>query len=388
MEKIEPYQILYENRYKATIQEYAKNISEIWPQDREKTPIFFWHYIVKHSSDVCENVRKNEWQDVVSSLANVIVWWLSFINHITTEPTDDLSDNIVPWININPNDIVWYKYPGFCSNCFGRKLYLKDKTIFEQKIDENILKNGTVMKVIEELKNNPSCTCLSEKDKVENMSPNYKKIFKKILIYYAVNNKDPIYESMYKNVEMLKIIFSNNADALTIDELAFHLLEEVGEVSTAITDLFMMNINTRSRMNINDKQYKDMLLEREEKVIKFCEELADVFSWSTTLLLKINKYLNSTTKFIKIYYGKEQLSKPFTEALDKIIDNTKNLIDLIWLINKDGNILVCERCKKFPCNPNSEKHKGKRGYIRGTINKTNQDLFKNGSNVFKNYRKV
>lgn len=378
MKNFEPYHVKYSNRKKATIAQYANNITEIWPQDKEKIPVLFWHYVVKHSSDVCENVRKNEWELVVSSLANVIVWWLSFVYHITTKIDNPRPrvHYLVPFVFINPNNIIWYKYPGFCQNCFGRKLYLKDKTLFSKNIDINILKNKTVKKIINELKRNPACTCLSEKNKVENMSREDKKIFKKILLYYAVNNKEKKYDSMYENIEMLKKIYINNVDALTIDEIAFHLLEEVGEVSTAITDLYMMNTGNKNK--------SDLLNEREEKILNFCEELADVFSWSTTLSLKINKYLSSTTKYIKTFNPEGSLTDSFVEILDKIVDNTKNLVDIIWLVHKSDDILVCEKCGESPCNPNSEKHKGKRGYIK-TIRKNQMELFENGSNIIKKY---
>ncbi len=336
----------------ATIEEYAEAIAGIWPQDRQRPLWLLWIHVLSHATAVCEEVRRNRWHKVAKELAEVVVWWLTFVRRVCIPPARNVGDaaKIVPYIGSTPSDIVWFKYPRLCPVCFGRWLWQNgqgaedaSRLVGERQKDINAY-----------FRANPYCTCLAAKGDVEERDGGFKKFTKSCLREYARrmrHHRKP--QSLREMAEMVKGIFANNIEVLSVEEIAFHLLEEVGEVSKSLASLFMQDIEPLEE--------GAFLAERREKVTDFAEEIADVFSWSVSLLAKIYRFLECAAEFAAEY--KTVAGTP--ELVRGNLDRTRNVVDLIWAIYGKGSILVCEQCREFPCNPEHPAHEGKRGQLAG-----------------------
>lgn len=340
------------NPNEASLEEYAEAIGNIWPLDQDRPIWLLWLHVLSHATLVCEEVRKNRWHKVAKELAEVVVWWLTFVRRVTLPPAKKVSeaDKIVPYIGSTPSDIVWFKYPAVCPVCLGRWFAENCKTTSEVfgLVSQNFKKINLFFK------ENPNCTCLAAKQGVEERDEAFKRFTKQCLHEYArrtrKRRRPPSLRGM---AEMLNSIFANNIEVLSVEEIAFHLLEEVGEVSKSLSMLYMQDIgNFEAESFLQDRRYR---------VVDFAEELADVFSWSVALLAKIYRFLECAAQFAAEYKTVESMP----ELVRGNLERTSNIVDLIWTIYGKGSMLVCEQCREFPCNPAHPAHEGKRGQLAG-----------------------
>jgi NTP pyrophosphatase (non-canonical NTP hydrolase) len=340
------------NPDEASIEEYAEVIGNIWPQDKERPIWLIWIHVMSHATVVCEEVRKNRWHKVAKELAEVLVWWLTFIRRVTQPPPKNVSDavKIIPYIAVNPSDIVWFKYPRLCPVCFGRWVH----SHCQPTEDIPRLISGKLREIKHFFKENPQCTCLAAKHDVEERDGQFKTFTKLCLKEYAKKTRKLRRPNSLKEMaEMLNDIFANNIEVLSVEEIAFHLLEEVGEVSKSLSALFMQEIP--------EADFDAFLKERETKAADFAEEIADVFSWAVSLLAKIYRFLECAAQFAAEYKTVEGMP----ELVRGNLERTRNIVALIWTIYGKGSMLVCEQCKEFPCNPDHPAHEGKRGQLAG-----------------------
>ncbi len=338
------------NPDEASIEDYAEAIGSIWPQDLDRPIWLSWIHVLSHATVACEEVRRNRWHRVAKELAEVVVWWLTFTQRVTKPPKKmSEADRLVPYIGSTPSDIVWYKFPGLCPVCLGR--WLADHCAITP--DANVLISEKMREINAFFKENPRCTCLAAKKDVEERDEAFKSFIKACVRAYARKVRSKRKPTSMKGMAgMINTIFANCIEVLSVEEIAFHLLEEVGEVSKSLASLYMQDIQDPS---------PDFLKERQDKVIDFAEELADVFSWSVSLLAKIYRFLECAAEFAAEYKTVEGTP----ELVRGNLDRTRNIVDLIWTIYGKGSILVCEQCKEFPCNPDHPAHEGKRGLLAG-----------------------
>jgi len=371
--------LTYTDRQQYTIDEYANEIEYIWKSDNERPIHILWLYVLKHATSVCEEIRKNSWDKAAEHLAEVIVWWLSFAKRVTTKPEDTVNDasEIVTRISGDISNIIWFKYPGICSTCFSRWLWT-EKGPWTKTDSGFVNAKGKYIKDIiseqcEYIEDDfRECRCLAMKNvEVRNEDLNYKNFAKNATFEYA-NIKIEGKPISFLNIsKMLQKIFENNINVLSIDNIAFHLLEEVGEVSTALVSLYSQELS-----HDDDSYLRLFSLERYDKVLEFSEELSDVFSWSMSLLSKISNYLKCADNFAKSFarrrvdmdgldgYSRELIENT-SKGIEPIISKTNNIIELVWDIYGKSGKLVCEKCKKAPCDQNHPIHKGNRGFLKG-----------------------
>jgi NTP pyrophosphatase (non-canonical NTP hydrolase) len=340
------------NPDEASIEEYADVIGSIWPQDRDRPIWLVWIHVLSHATEVCEEVRKNRWHKVARELGEVVVWWLTFVRRVTREPAKNTSEavKLVPYINTSPSDIVWFKFPGVCPVCLGRWIHTHCRPT--EAVAKLISKRLPEINAFFE--ENPRCTCLAAKRAVEDRDDGFKKFTKQCVQEYARQRRQERKPASLKDMaEMLNDIFANNIEVLSVEEIAFHLLEEVGEVSKSLANLFMQEIR--------DGETEAFLKEREEKALDFAEEIADAFSWSVSLLAKIFRFLECAAEFAADYKTVEGMP----ELIRGNMGRTRNIVDLIWTIYGKGSMLVCEECGEYPCNPEHPAHLGRRGNLAG-----------------------
>lgn len=365
--------VTWEQRYSASIDAYASDIQNIWRRDLKRPVLFQWLGVVSHASALVEEVRKSAWGDVALQLAEVFVWWLSFINRINKAPNPqickrsdlNLSDAIF-YLNCPASDIVWSKFPNVCPVCFGYHLLVQEvgeefanNMIVEERRDEFDkidTADENISEVYRTVKNKP-CECLARKQLIEKRSEAFKDWVKERVLKLAEMKKDTEKPQSLKDLEgSLSIIFQPNISLLSADEIAFHLLEEVGEVSRALGRLHLQP----------HKDQKRFLNEHRARREAVREELADVFSWIVTMRVKCYSILmcaaDFTEKRIIEEYAKDTVRKYLTPA--------SNLVELLWNVYArfapfEYKDLRCEVCGKRPCNPRHKEHVADRGELFG-----------------------
>ena len=246
--------------------------------------------------------------------------------------------------------LVWFKFPGVCPVCLGRWIHAH----CQPTEDVYALISGRLPEINAFFQQNPQCTCLAAKREIEERDDRFKKFTKQCVQEYARQMRQERKPTSMKGMaEMLNGIFINNIEVLSVEEIAFHLLEEVGEVSKSLANLFMQEIA--------DDGTEAFLKERQEKALDFAEEIADAFSWSVSLLAKIYRFLECAAEFAAEYKTVEGIPELVRGNMERI----HNIVDLIWTIYGKGSMLVCEECREYPCNPEHPAHAGRRGNLAG-----------------------
>jgi len=154
----------------------------------------------------------------------------------------------------------------------------------------------------------------------------------------------------------LKIIFDPNISALTLHEITFHLLEEVGEVAEALSLL-----HQQPHEGITPRHFKN---EREIRLLNVCEELADVFAWIISLLEKTNLMLKCALDYVDVSWH----SKPSSDFIKDLLQPTSNIVDLVWHTYTKADKhehMVCEECEQSPCNAEHPNHSENCGMLFG-----------------------
>jgi len=343
--------VTYPNRYTASIDDYISDALWIWHRDaKERTVFDLWLHVVDHCSRLVEAVRKERPKEVIDDLANTFMWFLSFIAQ-THQSENDLDIHFL--LRIMPSDIIWNKYPARCPACFdfymaqelGAKNPEEAKSILDQKRDSL---HGQITEAAKQAEPTTAivCECLSHIGFAEERHKIYKSINKQLdefrLIYADETRKLNKKVVGIKALEdMFENIFHNSYEVFSIQNIAFHLLEEVGEVTQSIKDLYTYD---KVREPFSEAS-------REHRLRKFEEELADVFSWIFALMLKIRRvYYRDAQEYFKTLIPKDsplKLDFDFTERL--------HLADIIWAkygTDRDGRsrtTLFCTGCYTAPC---------------------------------------
>lgn len=363
--------VSWDKRNRASIDDYAWDIQQIWPRDLERPVLYQWLGVVAHATALIEEVRKGAWGDVAVELAEVFVWWLSFISRLNQSPNIEicersdlsLSDTIF-FLNCSVSDVVWSKFPNVCPVCFGHDLLVREKgeetakrMIVEETKGEfdKIGEDENISTLYETLKNKP-CACLARKQLVEKRQESYKDWVRDIIFKLAEMKKDDKPKSLKDLEDSFVRVFEPNITVLSVDEIAFHLLEEVGEVSRALRDLHLQPHGSEDEFLEDHKQRREAVR----------EELADVFSWIITMRAKSHKILMCAADFS----GKRSTEKYARDTVKRYLEPASTLVALVWNVYAphapDQYIeLKCEVCETRPCDHEHEKHISDRGALFG-----------------------
>jgi NTP pyrophosphatase (non-canonical NTP hydrolase) len=215
----------------------------------------------------------------------------------------------------NFSEIAWNKYPGVCPVCFWRRY-----------------KNGETAPA----KMKKPCDCLifnvEDRDKVNTDKEKKKKAAEKLdrvkkLRNYARVNSGEKPNSIDEWQENFRKLYLANLMHTSLVDIAFHLLEEVGEVSDAMVRMYTYTGDLDSMPKLNQ-----VWLE---------EEIADVFSWLLTLVNSLQIM--------------PDIAKGFLEYLDvnklKFSDEKIMLSKILWhrYGSDDNQAFWCPICKKLKC---------------------------------------
>lgn len=261
--------------------------------NNQRTPSDIWLLLMEDASKVAESIRKQKYADTLEPLAHVFNWTCSIAWRFTR---DDMRE---AKITIPLSSIIWNKYPNHCPYC-GK----------------------------------PSCICPVNVEYLEKMTDEEKKKRARDMAEFLSTEQARIYQippTLDGFTDMFNSIFSGAHYVKHIEDIAFHFLEEVGEVSSCLRDL-------------RDMHEKKELQKVDEYRKNLEDEIADIFSWTTSILLKLNYILGAGKKFDEIYHHNKN---------PKDVEQTVNLLlsDITWRAfqTPDGKKLWCPTCRGETC---------------------------------------
>ena len=246
--------------------------NEIWTlyghHDKRRSIPLMWLSVVEYASKIAEDVRRYAYNDLLDHLAHAFTWIASFIGKCNNDNEISPSFKFIDTFA----DIVAFKYPRVCGLC-----------------------------------ENATCTCGLVRDAIESISgkrAEYKGLLDRRKKFH-IQNSGYRKKKVDDWVRMFESIYGNIVKGLTLEHIAFHFMEEVGEVSTAIRKLveneaeFPSEIKkihsiekavekyTQSNINVALRSAIGLKL-------MLAIEIADSFSWWSSVYLKVEQILRET----------------------------------------------------------------------------------------------
>lgn len=229
-----------------SLDDWVKMFEEIYGEkNKGKTDEEIWLHVVEEVAELAEDLRKQhvrprynkkgELEGAVINIADTFAWLCAFVSK-----------------RGSLEEIVWHKYPNICSYCF---------------VDTN-------------------CLCIAK------MSYMDKEEREKKLETYRRKKDRPV--TLFDWQKMFERIYGNVNRVVTLEQIGFHLMEEVGEVAREI----------RLR---HEQELKD--------------ELADVFAWIVGITIKSGELIGEELRLDDIIWERYPNKCPHCQSkpcIDKI----------------------------------------------------------------------
>ena len=252
--------ITKDNIGKMSLDDFVDAVSGIYSKQDEKRSIWdIWFHATHHAASIGEEVRKQKPGDkLLEAVADFSMWLFTFVGKIKDDVGVPLGKPERPEesairISHEFSELIWNKYPNMCPVCFWRRI--------SKGMDTS------------ETGFNDPCDCLLhevESRAQTQIKEHIKKLHK--YIETADGNK-PIFVDEWQ--KMFFNIYEANLRHFTLTDIAFHLLEEVGEVSNAMVRMYTY---TADEFQSGEPSWRLIYLEN---------EIADVTSWVFTLVNKL-----------------------------------------------------------------------------------------------------
>jgi len=296
--------VTMQNYRKSNIDDLVRDFYYIFrAKDKERSLLDIWMHAVEHASRLAEEIRRERYDRVEQELAGVFAWVASFIANCGTkqEPAERILKLNYPLLS----DIIWNKYPKRCPVC-----------------------------------ENPECACLVRLEEVEKRSQKeadrLKRERKARIAARARKTRARKIRSIIALEEMFYGIFKRNIFAFPIENIGFHLLEEIGEVSIAITGAYTYILRKKGKEPRAD--------ELQARIESLEEEVADVLSWLFSLSCKLREMFKSVDRYVALRVLEGPMSvtlAPYIYLADSIMHGYSK--------GGRGGKLECRRCHTAPC---------------------------------------
>ncbi|MCH8061888.1 MAG: hypothetical protein IH861_05235 [Chloroflexi bacterium] len=302
-----------------TLDEFVSAIPRIYSKKDENRSVWdVWLHANHHAAAIGEEVRKGGHQiELLEEISHFSMWLFTLLHKLQGEigtknyPLESDQEAVIK-ISSSYSELLWNKYPRMCPVCYWRRT--KGNRDLEHKPDFS-----------------RNCDCLLFD--VEKRDPSQKRDHVRALRSYSKANLDVKPTSVDEWQRSFSAIFRSNLRHLTLESVAFHLLEEVGEVSDAMARMY-----TYSRDSIRDGEVLDG--EPSWSQIWLEEELADVTSWLFALVEKMD-FIRETADIYDNWRFDENIisRKPI------------RLSEIIWRSYGSDNLeeFWCTHCKKPVC---------------------------------------
>lgn len=312
----------------ATLDDLIQDIHIVWvKKDSQRTIYDTLLHTVNHASKLGEQVRRGEYKGVLDELGDTVMWFLTLVGKLQ-QPVEQRSktnrEAILFYTPRTLTDIVWNKYPYVCPACFLR-LSRENTSVDPWK---------------------RPCDCLLNPRLAEERTEEEKAETEMALRDFAENHKDNKVEKLAGLEEMFASLFVANYENLPLESIAFHLLEEVGEVSDALIRMYTYNTN----------RTPDPGQIFESRRAHLESEIADVVSWIFAVSIKV-KLLFKIYDKLPSKVGLEPFETTSTPRAQQI-----NLANILWNRYGDRNtgFLYCPSCGRDECDCKLKFYKTKK----------------------------
>jgi len=252
-EYITAFSIAFRKEREADRQKYGELAREI-----------IWLHVIEEISELAEALREMNLGLIYQNIASAFSWFCVFINElrqtednfikvildtinkaigrVSSEGDKNIKVTILQKVERYYADVmVFLKYPGCCPLC-GRTEFCNCLGMLESE-------------------------CERAKGEVDTL------VERKIKHMFRREQDLRVPLSLYEWQEMFAKIYGRLDRILSIDQIAFHLMEETGEVARALRYL---------------REHNSTETERVAKIRELQKELADMFDWLIALLIKLN----------------------------------------------------------------------------------------------------
>jgi len=288
-------------------------------KDKLRSVWDIWLHATHHASAIGEEVRKyRPGKKLLIEIADFSMWLFTFSGKIKgTFQDSEIKNRRISELTIKTDkifsEIVWAKYPRVCPVCFWRRM----------QIGVEIL--GRCDCLIHNIEDRDVSETDEEKEKKKKEKRERVKALREYSKKQLARKNKPATIDEWQN--MFGELYKANLQHLSLVDIAFHLLEEVGEVSDAMVRMYSYvgDFDSDPRMN-------QIWLE---------EEIADVYSWLNTLVNGL-KIMPDISKEWMTYLG----FPPKFLGDDQIL-----LSKIIWYRygNDDKKAFRCPSCKELKC---------------------------------------
>lgn len=276
---------------KASLDDWVEEFYAIYKDvDRKRSVQDMLLNLVHNGSKVGQAVRTSDLTQAYKQVAHAFCWLATYVAKCSD---DNPSNNIerVYMLDKPFREIVWNKYPSVCYRC------------------------GT--------KPCKGSSCPMGED---DWNPDTK-------LERAIERTWESPPTLDGWVDMFDAIYSEAHRTLSLEYICFHFMEEIGEIADAMRKL------THFR-GTNTETLQGGELDRYIMAKHSLEwELADVFSWTCSLIDKVNQLIKNVEDYRAVYYkGKPQHEKVL---LSQVLWNE-------YKSNK-GDFMCCMYCGQRPC---------------------------------------
>jgi len=274
-----------------------------------------WLHANHHAASIGEEVRKAAaGGELLTEIADFSMWLFTAVQklhgNIGVKKSSHESDpESLVRIRLGYSDLLWNKYPSMCPVCYWRR------TSGDRTGESN-----------PELRN--ECDCLLHD--VERRDQSQKRRHVKALRAFADEHRHEKPTGVDAWQQMFARIFAANLRHLTLTDIAFHLLEEMGEVSDAIVRMY----------TYRDEDFVDGGPDWQRIWLE--EELADVSSWMFALVEKLDLMRQTAVEYDKWRFGEAVVFR----------EEKMRLSQIIWRRYGSDKLrsLYCPHCRKQVCN--------------------------------------
>lgn len=268
------------------LEKWAKGFYSVYGiNDDKKYYSDIWLPATSHASTVAEGVRLNKHEDTIYYLGNVLAWVLSFVErfrldlNVSKAGRSTLRKHGECW-----TDWILHKFPGVCHICG------KSPCICATLRDVMELRKG------------------ERKFEFESLMKTREKPIKQA--YAKMVQRGEASRTMPQLFDMFKEIYGGTLWGMDISDIAFHFVEEIGEVSKEISYLeAICGGHTKDDWGNYVEITKGVRVWDKYSIVclGLMHELADVFSWVTALCFKAcqlsSEQWQSRDVLIKLYTG-------------------------------------------------------------------------------------
>jgi len=266
------------------LDDFVSAIPKIYSNKDAKRSIWdVWMHANHHASAIGEEVRKGaSGRELFTEIADFAMWLFTAVNKFRGQIgiANDRESEQESLIRIahGYSDLLWNKFPSLCPVCYWRRA----------KGNRTSEKNPGFSE---------PCDCFLHD--VETRNQDQKRRHTKALRAFSRQHSLKKPQGIDQWQDMFARIFEANLRHLTLTSIAFHLLEEMGEVSDAMVRMYTY---TEGDFVPGEPSWRQIWLE---------DELADVSSWLFALVKKLDAVRQKANEYDRWRFGRSFPSLDF-----------------------------------------------------------------------------